>query len=114
MPWPLEWVQSKSERLSYCVGEKMRLSKTKEELWVNSSLTLAGIPPEALQYRMGNRSPLEWLIDQYHVTEDTRSSIKFDPNRKDDKEYVIGLVGKIIRLSVESYKMIAGLPSFSA
>jgi predicted helicase len=81
---------------------------------VNSWLTLTGVPPEALQYRMGSRSPLEWLIDQYQVTEDARSGIKFDPNRKDDKEYVIKLVGQVLRLSVDSFKIISGLPPFSA
>ena len=93
-PWPLEWVQSKAERLNYRVDEKMRLSKTKDALWVNSSLSLSGIPPEALLYRMGSRSPLEWLIDQYQVTNDPRSGIKFDPNRKGDQEYVIRSIGR--------------------
>ena len=35
--------------------EKMRLSKDKTELKVNPSLTLAGIPPETFEYRLGNR-----------------------------------------------------------
>jgi len=34
-------------------------------LLVNPSLTLAGIPPETGQYRLGNRSALDWVIDQY-------------------------------------------------
>jgi predicted helicase len=50
----------------------MRLSKDKSTLAVNPSLTLAGIPPEALDYRLGNRSALEWVIDQYRVTTDPR------------------------------------------
>ena len=53
--------------LSYRVEDKMRLSKDKTQLKVNPSLTLSGIPPEAFDYRLGNRSALEWVIDQYQV-----------------------------------------------
>jgi predicted helicase len=112
-PWALEWVQNASERLSYRVGEKMQLNKTKDALWVNASLTLAGIPSEAFNYRMGSRSPLEWVIDQYHVSEDDLSGIRFDPNRKADQEYVVRLIGQVVRLSVESSKIAASLPPFS-
>jgi predicted helicase len=40
-------------QLSYKVEDKMRLGKDKTELRVNSSLTLAGIPKEAFEYRIG-------------------------------------------------------------
>jgi Type ISP C-terminal specificity domain len=33
-------------------------------------------PPEAFRYRLGNRSALEWVIDQYRVTEDGRKRIR--------------------------------------
>lgn len=39
--------------------EKMRLSKDKTSLTYNEFLTLRGIPPEAYEYRLGNRSALE-------------------------------------------------------
>ena len=64
--------------LSYRV-EKMRLSKDKTALMVNDSLTLAGIPPEVFDYRLGNRSALDWVIDQYQVSEDKRSGITLRP-----------------------------------
>ena len=88
----------------------MRLSKDKTELKVNPSLTLAGIPPEALQYRLGNRSALEWVIDQYQVSEDPRSGIRSDPNRADDPEYIVRLVGQVVRVSVETVAIVAKLP----
>ncbi len=44
----------------------MRQAKDHRSLKVNDSLTLGGIPPEPLEYRLGNRSALEWVIDQYH------------------------------------------------
>lgn len=62
-------------------------------------------------FRLGNRSALEWVIDQYRVTEDQRSGIKSDPNREDDPEYIVRLVGQVIRVSVDTVKIVAGLPS---
>jgi predicted helicase len=40
------------------------------------------IPPETFAYRLGNRSALEWVIDQYQVNTDKRSGITNEPNTK--------------------------------
>jgi|ERR1700680_3136528 len=82
-PWPLEWIENSSERLTYKVPEKMKLSKARTSLAVNSSLTLAGIPGEAFAYRLGNRSAVEWLIDQYQVTEDPRTRLLHLPSNRE-------------------------------
>ena len=47
----------------------MRLSADRSAVVVNESLTLAGIPEVCFRYRLGNRSALEWVIDQYQVQE---------------------------------------------
>ena len=82
--YPLKKVVTTDVPLSYCAADKMRLSKDETELRVNESLTLAGIPPEVFEYRLGNRSALDWVIDQYRVTKYSRSGIVSDPNREDD------------------------------
>ncbi len=107
--WPLEWIETPGEPLSYRV-EKMRLSKDKKSLTVNDSLTLAGIPPEVFEYRLGNRSALDWVIDQYRVKEDKRSGIVSDPNNPGDPEYIVRLVGQVARVSMETVKLVAALP----
>ena len=109
-PWDLEYVETPGEPLSYRVEDKMRLNKEKTRLIVNKSLTLAGIPPDAFEYRLGNRSALEWVIDQYQVCTDKRSGITSDPNREDDPQYIVRLVGQVIRVSVETVKIVKGLP----
>ena len=108
-PWPLEWLETPGQPLSYHV-EKMRLSKDKKSLKVNDSLTLGNIPPEVFDYRLGNRSALEWVIDQYRVKEDKRSGIRSDPNNADDPEYIVRLVGQVVRVSVDTVKIVAALP----
>jgi predicted helicase len=109
-PWPLEFEVNHSRPLSYRVEDKMRLTKDKVALSVNPSLTLAGIPPGTFEYRLGNCSALEWVIDQYRVTEDPRSGIRSDPNRDDDPEYIVRLVGQVIRVGMETVRIVKGLP----
>ncbi|HVQ37261.1 MAG TPA: type ISP restriction/modification enzyme [Pyrinomonadaceae bacterium] len=82
----------------------MKLSKDKRSLIYNDFLTLGGIPPEVFEYRLGNRSALDWIIDQYQVSTDKRSSITNDPNRADDPEYIVRLIGQIITVSLETVK----------
>ena len=89
--------------------EKMRLSKDKTQIVVNESLTLGGIPPEVFDYRLGNRSALEWVLDQYQVTTDKRSGIVSDPNREEDHDYIVRLIGKVITVSLETVRLVKQL-----
>ena len=109
-PYPLKFVETDGVPLSYKVEDKMKLTKDKTALRINPSLTMAGIPPEVFQYRLGNRSALEWVIDQYQVKEDKRSGIRSDPNRANDEEYIVRLVGQVVSVSLETVKIVAGLP----
>lgn len=109
-PYKLKFLENKDVPLSYGVEDKMRLSKDRRSLRVNDSPALAGIPPETFEYRLGNRSALEWVIDQYQVTEDKHSGIRFDPNRPDDPEYIVRLVGQIIYVSLETVRIVNSLP----
>jgi predicted helicase len=92
--------------------ERMKLSyKDRSELRYNDFLTLRGIPAAAFDYRLGNRSALEWVIDQYRVSTDPRSGIVNDPNREDDPKYILRLIGQVITVSLETQQIIADLPS---
>jgi predicted helicase len=88
----------------------MRLSKDKTTLTYNQFLTLSDIPKETFDYRLGNRSALEWVIDQYQVSTDKRSGITNDPNREDDPTYILRLIGQVITVSLETVKILQGLP----
>jgi len=88
---------------------KMKLTPDKTAVVVNECLTLVGVPPECFQYRLGGRSALEWVIDQYQVTTDKRSGIESDPNRVDDEQYIVHLVGRVITVSVETVKLVNAL-----
>jgi predicted helicase len=90
-------------------AEKMRLSKDKTAIRVNEWLTLRGLPPAAFDYRLGNRSGVEWVIDQYEVSGDKGTGITSDPNREDDPEYIVRLVGQVVAVSVETARIVEGL-----
>ena len=105
----LEFIENSDVPLDWRV-EKMRLSKDKTQIEYNDFLTLDGIPPKAFEYRLGNRSALEWVIDQYRVKEDKRSGIINDPNRECDPQYIVKLIGKVIAVSLETAAIVEGLP----
>ena len=107
--YSLRFVETPDTPLDWRV-EKMRLSRDKTGVKYNDFLTLDGIPAEAYDYRLGNRSALEWVIDQYRVKKDKRSDIVNDPNRADDEEYIVRLVGKVITVSLETVEIVEGLP----
>jgi len=90
--------------------EKMKLTPDKTALIVNKFLTLEGIPPDAFTYRLGSRSALDWIIDQYQVKTDKRSGITSDPNRySDDEKYIVELVGRVVAVSVKTVEIVAAL-----
>ena len=89
----------------------MKLSKDKTQIIYNNFLTLDGIPPQVFDYRLGTRSALEWVIDQYRVKTDKRSGILNDPNRTDDPQYIVKLISKVITVSLETVDIIENLPA---
>lgn len=105
----LKHIENKDLPIDWRV-EKMRLSKDKTEIKYNDFLTLTGIPPEVFEYRLGNRSALDWIIDQYQVSTDKRSGITNDPNRLDDEEYIVRLIKQVITVSLETVKIVKNLP----
>jgi hypothetical protein len=40
-----------------------------------------------------------------------RSEITTDPNREDDEEYIVRLVGQVIKVSLETVKIVNALPA---
>ncbi len=107
--YPLAFIENRETPLDWRV-EKMKLSKDKTQLAYNDFLTLDGIPAKAFDYRLGNRSALEWAIDQYCVKTDKRSGIVNDPNRPDAPQYIVKLIGKVITVSLETAGIVEGLP----
>ena len=113
--YQLRRVETKGARPDWRV-ERMKLSKDKSALVYNGWLTLEGIPAATHEYRLGNRSALDWVIDQYRVerAKDHPDTVLSDPNRADDEEYIVRLIGQVITVSVETMQLVRSLPPLEA
>ena len=106
--YKLDLIEAPDMPLDWRVNQ-MKFSKDKTQIKYNDFLTVAGIPAEAFQYRLGNRSALEWVVDQYRVKTDRRSGIENDPNRADDETYIVDLIRKVISVSLETVGIVERL-----
>ena len=105
----------------YRIGErKMRFPKLgrRDEdftrLEYNDYVTLTGIPAEAQGYSISGRSPLEWIIDRYHVKTDKASGIVNDPNdflrEQGRPDAVVDLIKRLVTVSMRTQELLATLP----
>ena len=80
----------------------------------NDWITLAGIPDEAHDYVVGPRSALAWLIDRYQVKPAKAAGIVNDVNdwglERGEPRYILDLVKRIVTVSVETMRIVRGLP----
>jgi predicted helicase len=75
---------------------------------LDSETSLRGIPPEAWTYKLGNRSAIDWVLDQYKEKKPKDPTIreKFDTYRFCDyKEKVIDLLMRVTTVSVETVRI---------
>ena len=67
---------------------------------------------EAHRYVVNGRTPLEWYIDRYRIKKDKESGILNDPNGWfADPRDLVAAIKRIVHVSVESTRIIEGLPS---
>jgi len=81
----------------------------------NSRVTLRGIPLEAYEYVVNGKSAIEWIMERYQITKDKDSQIVNDPNdwctEHEDPLYIVNLVKRIVRVSLETVRIVKGLPA---
>ena len=65
-PWPLERREvGPSTGSGRAARVILRADREKGIIQLDDRTALAGVPPDAWEYRLGNRSALEWVLDQY-------------------------------------------------
>lgn len=78
----------------------------------NSHLVLRDIPLEAYEYVVNGKPAIEWIMERYQVTVDKASGIKNDPNQwSEDPRYIVDLLMRVVRVSLESVRIVKGLPA---
>ena len=121
-PWPVKEVGSS---LLPGPAQKIKWGKRKDPetgkkvddhtvLIYNENLVIKDIPEAAQRYTVNGRSPLEWVIDRYQVKTDKASGIVNDPNEySEDPRYIVDLIEKLIRVSMETMEIVDQLPPVS-
>ena len=81
-------------------------------LQVTPAVTLRGIPTEAHGYVVNGRTPLEWAVDRLHIRHDDESGIVNDPNAwfAEDPAELVAHLQRLVYLSVETTRIVGGLP----
>lgn len=121
-PWP---IQETARLLDIdpkkdCRVQKMIFGKGKDKkadkstIIVNSNITLGGIPLEAYEYVVNGKPAIEYVIERYQITKDKDSQIANDPNDwSENPRYIIDLIKKVVRVSMETMKIVNGLPALN-
>jgi len=79
------------------------------EIVLDEVTTITGIPKLAWDYKLGNRSALHWILDQYKEKTPSDPTIreKFNTYRfADYKEVVIDLIKRVTTVSVRTMEIV--------
>ena len=92
--------------------ETRRLVPDRTRMVYSKDVVVSNIPPQANDYKVNGRSPLEWMVDRYKVTTDKKTGIVNDPNLySDDPRYILDLIGRLVTVSMRTLEIVAGLPA---
>ena len=117
-PYDLPVLETVYEATNAAALEKMKKPKLKADkaagtIELDGFTTITGIPAAAWNYKLGNRSALEWILDQYKEKKpgDPTIAEKFNTYKfADYKEQVIELLQRVCTVSVETMKIVEAMP----
>jgi len=119
-PWPLKRIDltdKGSREADLAPKTILRANKDASMIEVDSETQLRGIPMEAWDYKIGSRSALEWVLDQYaeKTIKDKTIKGKFEAYAfAGYKEYVIDLLYRVTRVSVETQRIVEKMRKLTA
>ncbi|MGA7674722.1 MAG: type ISP restriction/modification enzyme [Rhizomicrobium sp.] len=114
-PWPLKRVDTVDKTAKKSgVAPKAMLKALKDTgaIVLDGDTQLTGVPREAWDYRLGNRSALEWILDQYKekTPKDPTIREKFNTYKfADYKDHVIDLLQRVTRVGVETRAIVEAM-----
>lgn len=91
-----------------------KLVPDKSRIIYNGNIAIENIPAKAYEYIVNGKSAIEWIMERYVVTQDSKSLIINDPNdwsrEHHNPTYIYDLLLSVINLSVQSVDIINSLP----
>ena len=88
----------------------LKSDPTAGAILLDSETTLRGVPPEAWAYKLGNRSAIDWVLDQHKEKKPKDPTIRerFDTYRfAAHKEQVIALLARVTTVSVRTLEIVS-------
>ena len=105
-PWKLERIDAPGElKPGTVLRPILRSDRENHAVTVDARTRLTGIPAQAWDYRLGNRSAIDWVLDQHKEKKikDPTIAAKFNTYRfADYKESMVALLARVVRVSVET------------
>ncbi|MHA3840533.1 type ISP restriction/modification enzyme [Sphingomonas aestuarii] len=106
-PWPVTRTDTPNPKRAEGTHPKPALKSFPETgtVRVDEDTQITGVPPQAWTYRLGNRSAIDWVLDQHKekTPRDPTIREKFNTYRfADYKESMILLLARVIRVSVDT------------
>jgi predicted helicase len=95
---------------------KLKAFKESGRIVLDGITELSGVPALAWDYKLGNRSALEWILDQYKEKKPSDPTIaeKFNTYKfADYKEQVIDLLERVCTVSIETMKIVKEMEEVS-
>ena len=87
----------------------LRADKERGTITLDDATTLSGVPAAAWEYRLGSRSALEWVLDQYKERKprDPTIAARFNTYKfSDHKAKVIDLLQRVCTVSVNTMEIV--------
>ena len=94
----------------------LRADRERGTIALDGKTTLTGVPESAWRYRLGSRSALEWVLDQYkeRKPKDPTIAARFNTYRfADHKERVIDLLQRVCAVSVRTVEIVEDMADWS-
>lgn len=120
-PYPVKLVTTKTlSKPEHYYVKQMKYAKNGKEkdlsiVFYNEFITITDIPIEAYEYVVNGKPALDWIIERYCVKTDKDSGIVNDANlwgleTENNAKYPLELFQRVITVSLETMKIVKGLP----
>ncbi len=106
-PYKLKIVKSEIQKEN--PKAKLKHDKENHDIILDENTTLKGVPDIAWDYKLGNRSAIEWILDQYKEKKPRDKTIaeKFNTYKfADYKDKVIDLIKRVTTVSVKTMEIV--------
>ena len=118
-PFPLERADARDPKRADDTTPAVKLKSDAEKgiIVLDADTQLSGVPPRAWDYRLGNRSAIDWVLDQHKekTPKDPTIREKFNTYRfADHKEAVVELLGRVVAVSLATVDIVEAMRALPA